>query len=427
MHDTCQSDTSPADTCHDERVTFSVFPGPEGGDQALAHREQDAGGRSVVIDLRRAVPRTAAVVALIDRRPQRQGARCRGPRHRRRRRRSMKPAVSGSTFRAARCSAALALVITVGLSSCSGDAASKSRTIAQADHPVALTLANDDTLIYAERLTGRVMRLDLDRTAEPTMVGQVEVDSSGEQRGLIGLAIINDHVYGTWTRPGDLRLVVGEIAVPVRVVWEGPVSATKADSGHLAVLDGRLVVGLGELVKDSELAGTLVSLDPAGGPDQVPTVLSHGWHNPFAFAVEEQGRIWVADNAPDGVAERLGRGDIDGQVSEFAGVPQRAPSALVVFADGRLGVCGYLDGEMRRYSASTTSDGSIASGVASAVASTSGGGTTSGVAAVSVGTTLTVEREGTVVKAGCRTGAVVRPNGDVIVADDTTLTLVAGG
>lgn len=239
-------------------------------------------------------------------------------------------------------------------------------------------------MLYAERLTGRVMRIELDRTdSEPMLVAQVDVDSSGEQRGLIGLTTLDEKVYGAWTRPGDQRLVIGEIQPVLRPLWFGPSTSYKAIGGHLDTLNGRLVVGLGELVADPDLAGKILSLDPDGPVEQTPTIISEGWHNPFAFVVRD-GQVIVADNAPEGVDERLGSAPLP----ESA---QRVPSAAVMTSDGRIGVCGYLDREMRAYI---------------------------------MGADGAVERAGTIVKAGCATGAAGLGDGRYVVTDETTVRLI---
>jgi hypothetical protein len=263
-----------------------------------------------------------------------------------------------------------------------GGAAEVERESWAAASPVAPWVIDADTVLYAERLTGRVMRLDLDRPgSEPRLIAEVDVDASGEQRGLIGLAVIGDTVYGTWTRPGDLRVIVGEVEGEQRIVWEGPVSPTKAIGGHLDVLDKRLVIGLGELVEDPAVAGRILTLDPKGLPDQTPGEVSAGWHNPFAFIVVD-GEVIVADNAPDGMAERL-----DGE--ELPETAQRALSAIVLTSNGRYGVCGYLDGEMRGYTIGDDGKG--------------------------------VERAGTIIDAGCQTGAAALPDGSFVITDDTAV------
>lgn len=278
------------------------------------------------------------------------------------------------------------MTIIAMVAGCGSDPAEASLTW-QLDHPVAPLVIDNDTVLIAERLAGRVLRLDLDRPgSEPRVIATVDVDGSGEQRGLLGLARIGDRVYGAWVRPGDLRLVVGDVERPTALVWVGPITDVKAIGGHLLAVDGRLIIGLGELMKDKDLLGRVVSLDPAGPSDQLPVVISDGWNNPFALTRADDGHIAVADNAPAGEAERL-----DGL--PFPEASQRAVSAIVALPDGRFGVCGYLDGEMRGY---RIEDGAV-------------------------------ERSGTLVAAGCRTGAALLPNGRLVVSDDTTLQVVTAG
>ncbi len=267
---------------------------------------------------------------------------------------------------------------------CDGRAGGPTVTSWKAESPVSPVAIEGDTVLYAERLSGRVMRIDLDRPgSEPTLVAHVDVDSTGEQRGLIGLAVVADKVYGAWTRPGDLRLVVGEVQPQSRLVWLGPETGTKAVGGHLEVLDSRLVLGMGELVRQPDLAGTIVTLDPAGPPEQTPTIVSSGWHNPFAFVIRD-GEVIVADNAPDGEDERLG----STRLPEGA---QRAPSAAVLLPDGRIGICGYRDGQMRAYT--LAADG-------------------------------TIERAGTIITTGCATGAEALPGGRYLITDEAAVRLV---
>lgn len=270
------------------------------------------------------------------------------------------------------------------MAACGGASGDPTVTEWTAASPVSPIVVETETVLYAERMTGRVMRIDLDRPdSDPMLVAQVEVDSSGEQRGLIGLAVLDDKVYGAWTRAGDQRLVVGEIQPALRPVWFGPPTNFKAIGGHLDVLDGRLVVGLGELVADPAFAGRILTLDPDGPVEQVPTIISEGWHNPFAFVIRD-GEVIVADNAPEGVDERLG-------TALLPESGQRAPSAAVLTPDGRIGVCGYLDREMRAYT---------------------------------LGADGAVERAGTIVRAGCATGAASLGDGRYVVTDETTVRLI---
>ena len=226
------------------------------------------------------------------------------------------------------CSVAKIVIAGAVVAACGGSSSGPTIIEWKASAPVSPVVIETETVLFAERLTGRVMRIDLDRPrSEPMLVAQVDVDSSGEQRGLIGLTVLADKVYGAWTRAGDQRLVIGEIQPSLRPLWFGPPTSYKAIGGHLDVLDGRLVVGLGELVADSDLAGKILTLDPDGPVEQTPTVISEGWHNPFAFVVRD-GEVIVADNAPEGVDERLGTAILPEST-------QRAPSAAVLTPDGR--------------------------------------------------------------------------------------------
>jgi hypothetical protein len=100
----------------------------------------------------------------------------------------------------------------------------------------------------------------------------------------------------------------------------------------------------------------MLQLDPSGGPDQEPVVLSNGYTNPFAFAAVGD-QLWVADNAvgddtervgPVDLADRSGRRDRSGL--DVTASDPRAPSALVALPDGTIAVCGFLDGELRPWS-----------------------------------------------------------------------------
>ncbi len=251
-------------------------------------------------------------------------------------------------------------------------------TIADAPDAVSLHIT-DGGYVFADRLTG-VVRLQRTTGDPATDSARVAVGTEGEQRGLLGVVELDHHVYAAWTEPVSLRLVVGELTPQRRLVWSGTDTQTKAIGGHLEVRNGKLLIGLGELTGWAKQhgSGALVTLDPLGPPEQQPVVLTDGWHNPFAFVVSADGVVWVADNAPDGGAERIGRGDVAGQTVELPG-PQRAPAAIAIFADGQLGVCGFLDGELRRYE-------------------------------VVAGDRLTVERRGTVTT-GCRTGLAIATTG----------------
>ncbi|HYZ93987.1 MAG TPA: PQQ-dependent sugar dehydrogenase [Actinomycetota bacterium] len=206
----------------------------------------------------------------------------------------------------------------------------------------------DGGLLYGERTTGRI--LDLDGKVH----ARVRVSSKG-QRGLLGLAVDEDrNIFASWTRP-DLRLVVAKVAPgPQRLVWLGPRSTDLYTGGHIAISpeDGVLAVGVGDLqdpgaVSDSKAPnGKILKLDPDGGPDQKWTSYSYGWNNPFAFDFTEFGALWLADNAPGGGRERLGRAD---PVGPNTYLPSRtAPSGLAVAGD-KVFVCGFRTRLLLRY------------------------------------------------------------------------------
>lgn len=217
------------------------------------------------------------------------------------------------------------------------------------DHPpgeVIAMRADGEAIEWIERTAGHILRLDPD--SEPLLVATVAVGTDGEQRGLLGHTVIDGRRYAAWTEPEGLRLVVGELTGDGhRLVWAGTGTDTRAVGGHLRARDGLLVLGLGELT-DWALnhgSGAIVSLDPGGEPDQEPVVLSDGWNNPFAFTVIDDGTVVVADNAPANADERIGT---DERRTDLP-APHRAPSAIAQLPDGRLGVCGFLDGELRAY------------------------------------------------------------------------------
>ena len=227
--------------------------------------------------------------------------------------------------------------------------------VADAASPIGLVALADGGFRYGERRSGAIREVDPNGRLRSEPVAQVDVVADPGQRGLLGLSVDRRNAtFAAWTRADDGHLVVGQVAPgPIRLVWRGPASADLANGGHLVVApDGRLVIGVGDLQDPARLDdpsapnGKLLSLDPAGPPDQRPRVLSSGWNNPFAFTFLADGSLWVADNAPGKSPERIGRGDGDGRPRRpLPG--KRAPSALVTIGPGRLGLCGFLDGVLR--------------------------------------------------------------------------------
>ncbi len=229
------------------------------------------------------------------------------------------------------------------------------RRFVRAAHPIQPFSTGTD-LYFGERLTGRIRRvLPSGRLAAEPVATLPVVGSIRDQRGLIGLARTpGGRMFAEGVRPGDQRLVVFEVSggAPLRLVWVGPVTADRANGGALAVArDGSLLVGIGDLLAAPELADDpsvpnrkMLALDIAGSADQQPRVLSVGWNNPYAIAVDPQGVPWVADNAGGRDRERIGRADrpaAEGRPLGRVG-DTRAPSALVSLGGNRFGVCGFV-------------------------------------------------------------------------------------
>lgn len=263
-----------------------------------------------------------------------------------------------------RLAGAALLVAAVSLAACADDEPGFEPVLELPGSPagdIVALRADGQAVEYADRRAGQIVRLPLgEEDATPTTIATIAVGIEGEQRGLLGHTVIDGRRYAAWTEPGSLDLVVGEVTSGTvdRLVWTGTPTQSKAAGGHLENYRGRLLLGLGGLTgwAVDHGSGALVLLDPNGPAEQEPEVLSDGWNNPFAFTVTQVGEVWVADNAPDGsdlpVAERagepIGRGDGAG-IGLIEPPPQRAPAAIVELPDGRFGVCGFLDNEMRAY------------------------------------------------------------------------------
>lgn len=246
--------------------------------------------------------------------------------------------------------------------------------IADVADPVAPAALPDGGFVYAERTAGRVVIVDRHGAVTDRVDVSDPVAIDG-QRGLLGLAVRtypdagrtddggdvqgipaqgSSEVYASWTRASDGRLVVGRVLPRPRLIWEGPVSTDLANGGTLAFRgQDELLIGVGELQDPDALAdpttpnGKVLSLDIEGPPDQVPTVVAGGWHNPFALAVVGD-EVWLVDNAPGSAPERLVRISAEGTVEVLDLDGKRAPSGLAVDAGGDLLLCGHVSGIVER-------------------------------------------------------------------------------
>lgn len=97
-------------------------------------------------------------------------------------------------------------------------------------------------LLFGERLTGQIRRITTAGELEPEPVATVQTLGSVEdQRGLLGLVLLPDsRLAASWTRSSDKRLVVGVVspAAEAQLIWEGPLSADRANGGGLALSAG---------------------------------------------------------------------------------------------------------------------------------------------------------------------------------------------
>ena len=285
--------------------------------------------------------------------------------------RACTPNPIGNKFSCPSVLSALLFVAWLTLSACSSAVTPATSTVASEVEAVSLAAGSDGSLLWAERETGRTWRIDDsdlttgDGGATSELVATVEVASDG-QRGLLGIAEIDNRVYAAWTRP-DLRLVVAEVAPEFRLVWEGPESRDGANGGRLLpTTDSQLLIGIGTLQRSSLSSdpdapnGKVLSLNPLGPSDQDPTVVSGEWNNPFALTSSSAHGLWVADNHPGDGDERLMPGDNPLGSNELVPVtvlPTDSAPVGLASIDDRLFVCAWNTGAIYRYELRTDETG----------------------------------------------------------------------
>ncbi len=264
----------------------------------------------------------------------------------------MRPSVRGLT-----AAVAVAFLAAACGNSPASTSATDSRLFTRGLTDVAAAVAlPDGGLRVGLRKTGEIK--DLDASGEPGPALVKLTVRTGGQRGLLGLTVdAQDRTFAAWTRP-DARLVVGQVLPgPIRLVWEGPASTDLANGGHLDVLAGRIVIGIGDLLdrkaqaSPTTINGKFLTLDPDGAPDQIPKILSGGWNNPFAFTVLDDDSLWVADNAPADTGERLARAEATLAADDpVLSLPRGTAPSSIDHADANtLVVCGYKSGRLLEY------------------------------------------------------------------------------
>jgi hypothetical protein len=237
----------------------------------------------------------------------------------------------------------------VGLAGCGAGGGQRFHVLVpKAREAAALAPLPNGGLRYGELKSGVVREVGPAGAARGRVIARVPVSNHG-QRGLLSLAVDRvGRTFAAWTTPSG-RLVVGRVTPgPPRLIWRGPPTVELGNGGHIAFSPaGALVVSVGD--RGRSRAGVLLRLDPDGAPSQRPAVLSRGWNNPFAFAFDGRGRLWVADNSPGSGPERLARGDRAGRPTDVTALPPRtAPSGLAARGE-RLFVCGAVSFSLDPY------------------------------------------------------------------------------
>lgn len=242
---------------------------------------------------------------------------------------------------------------------------------------IAVENGDDRTIEWVDRIDGTIRSLDIDDgDAPPEIIATIAVGTDGEQRGLLGQVIIDDRRFASWTQPadasGEFEIVVGEVVDGAAgdIVWSGGRAGGGAIGGVLDELDGQILLGLGRNTAwdaDTDAGGAFLVISPDASPGDDGLPLSVGYTNPWAFTVTESGHLWFADNAagpdPDDPSiddiERIGRGDLIANRNDVERItePGRAPTAMVELDDGRIGICGFLDNELRAYEIVEPADG----------------------------------------------------------------------
>ncbi len=268
---------------------------------------------------------------------------------------------------------------------------------------------------WLHRTDGTVHELVLpdDGTPEPdeaTIVASLPVGTDSSQGGLLDQVFVpgGERVL-TWVTAEGGELVLGTLgtdpgAEPT-VLWSAGPVGNGAIGGTLDLADdGTVLLSVGrntawDDARDTD--GAILRFDLGAAAE--PAVVSTGYTNPWAIesvtAADGSDEVWVWDNAagpdpedPDAEdVERLGRADrFDRSGLVRSDRPDRAPAAMVELGDGRLGVCGFLDNELRAYDVADGADGPRTA----------------------------LERAGTIM--ACNTAAAVFEDGTIVTAAQTT-------
>lgn len=188
------------------------------------------------------------------------------------------------------------------------------------DHPAAFVVVDDDTILFGERLSGRIVELDLmTGDSRPYAVIPDVVGELSNEQGLVGLALDPRDpdrllAYATRLVGGSVRaqIVVVEASGDVSVLVDVMAAGERHNGGRLLFgPDGNLFVTVGEtydatLSQDLDLpAGKILRFAPDGavpddGPIEGSPIWAFGIRNSFGLAFDPgTGDLWETENGPE--------------------------------------------------------------------------------------------------------------------------------
>ena len=209
------------------------------------------------------------------------------------------------------------------------------------NQPTSMAFAPDGRLFVAEK-SGRLRIVSQDGTLIPTPFTELSVTRDGE-RGLLGIAFdpgfaTNGYLYLSYTTSQGHNRVsrfAANAAAPDRAVAGSEVvildnipGASTHDAGSMHFgPDGYLYVAVGDARTPTlaqaldSLSGKILRLNPRAYPNVVPTnnpfatdpsarreIWAYGLRNPFTFAFDRGGRMFIND-VGQGTWEEINRGE----------------------------------------------------------------------------------------------------------------------
>jgi glucose/arabinose dehydrogenase len=218
--------------------------------------------------------------------------------------------------------------------------------------PAAFTVTPDgNRILYGERFTGRIRRLDPATGTSTAFFTIPNLASTGEQ-GLLGLALhpsypSNARVWAFVTRtvsgtPRNQLLRIRADRSGFTVLRSFPAANVHNGGRIMFGPDGKLYVVIGENGSPSNaqslttLAGKMLRLNPDGtvpsdNPSAGSPVIGYGIRNSFGFTFDPQtGRLWETENGPQcndevNLIPRLTLNNFGWGPSETCSTPPPAP------------------------------------------------------------------------------------------------------